>query len=150
MASILPRRNPVYFLNAPRRSVSNAPMKKTILTLAVLAGLLTAAQASDQAESTSPEKAAPVVITPIGELRRGTMVTVQGTVERITDTDEFRLSDETGRVRVDVGPNWVPAEVGEKVTVRGFVDDDIGPLEIYARSLTRADGSEVKFDKRYE
>jgi uncharacterized protein YdeI (BOF family) len=81
-------------------------------------------------------------------LRRGTMATVQGTVERILDTDEFRLTDKSGSIRIYVGPNWVPADVGEVVTVRGFVDDDIGPLELYARSLTRADGSVVNFDQR--
>ncbi|TQV83110.1 NirD/YgiW/YdeI family stress tolerance protein [Denitrobaculum tricleocarpae] len=89
-------------------------------------------------------------ITPIDDLQRGTMVTVQGTVERITDEDEFRLADATGSVRIYVGPNWVPADVGEAVTVKGFVDDDLGPLEIYARNLTRADGSVITFDRRYE
>jgi uncharacterized protein YdeI (BOF family) len=89
-------------------------------------------------------------VTPIGDLQRGSMVTVQGTVERITDEDEFRLADASGSVRVYVGPNWVPANVGEAVTVDGFVDDDLGPLEIYARSLTRADGTVVTFDRPYE
>jgi uncharacterized protein YdeI (BOF family) len=90
-------------------------------------------------------------ITPIGDLQRGTMVTVQGTVERITDEDEFRLADASGDIRVYVGPNWVPADVGEAVTVNGRVDDDlIGPREIYARSLTRADGTVVEFELRYE
>lgn len=89
-------------------------------------------------------------LTPIGELQRGSMVSVQGIVERITDEDEFRLADDTGTVRVYVGPNWVPAAVGEEVTVDGFVDDDFGPLEIYARSLTRADGTQITFDRRYD
>ena len=98
--------------------------------------------------------AAPVAfaqqITPIGDVQRGTMVTVQGTVERITDEDEFRLADASGNIRIYVGPNWVPAEVGEMVTVNGFVDDDLGPREIYARSLTRADGTLITFERRYE
>lgn len=87
---------------------------------------------------------------PIGEVQRGMMVTVQGTVERITDEDEFRLTDASGSIRVYVGPNWVPADVGEAVTVSGFVDDDLGPKEIYARSLTRADGTVIAFDLRYD
>ncbi len=88
-------------------------------------------------------------ITPISEVKRGSMVTVQGTIERITDEDEFRLADASGSIRVYVGPNWVPADEGESVTVNGRVDDDFGPREIYARSLTRADGSVVTFDHRY-
>lgn len=89
-------------------------------------------------------------VTPIGQLQRGTMATVSGTVERILDSDEFRLTDETGRIRVYVGPNWVPASIGEAVTVFGFVDDGIGPLELYARTLTRADGTVVQFEHRYD
>ncbi len=89
-------------------------------------------------------------ITPIADAQRGSTVTVRGTVERITDEDEFRLADASGSIRVYVGPNWVPADVGEAVTVQGFVDDDLGPRELYARTLTRADGSVVTFDRRYE
>lgn len=89
-------------------------------------------------------------VIPIADAQRGTMVTVAGTVERITDEDEFRLGDASGSIRVYVGPNWVPAEVGESVTINGFVDDDlIGPREIYARSLTRADGTVITFNRRY-
>ena len=89
-------------------------------------------------------------VTPIDNLKRGSVVTVEGTVERITDEDEFRLADKSGSVRVYVGPNWVPAEVGEKITVTGLVDDDPGLMEIYARSLTRADGTIISFDHRYD
>lgn len=90
-------------------------------------------------------------VTPIADTARGTMVTVQGTVERITDEDEFRLTDATGSIKIYVGPNWVPADLGETVTVSGFVDDNlIGPKEIYARELTRADGSVVTFSRAYE
>jgi len=94
--------------------------------------------------------AAANTITPIADAQRGSMVTVQGTVERITDEDEFRLADASGQIRVYVGPNWVPADVGETVIVHGFVDDDLGPREIYARSLTRADGTVIAFDLRYD
>ncbi len=110
-----------------------------LATAAILAVLFT----------TPPAMANP--ITPIADAQRGTMVTVQGTVERITDEDEFRLADASGSIRIYVGPNWVPADVGEAVIVNGFVDDDlIGPREIYARSLTRADGSVVAFERRYD
>ena len=105
--------------------------------LACLFGLLAVPQAI--AES----------ITPIGEVQRGTSVTVQGAVERLLDEDEFRLTDASGSIRVYVGPNIVPAQVGEEVTVRGFVDDDF-VREIYAREMVRADGSVVRFHRRYD
>lgn len=94
--------------------------------------------------------AASAPVTPIADVQRGSMVTVQGAVERITDEDEFRLADATGVIRVYVGPNWAPVHVGETVTVSGFVDDDFGPLELYARTLTRADGSVITFEHRYD
>jgi uncharacterized protein YdeI (BOF family) len=110
---------------------------KSFLTVAVSAFLAASAAFATQ-------------ITPIAEAQRGSMVTVQGTVDRITDEDEFRLADASGDIRIYVGPNWVPAEVGETVIVNGFVDDDLGPREIYARSLTRADGTVITFDRRYD
>ena len=100
---------------------------------------------------TAPAVFADTPTTPIADVQRGTMVNVAGTVARITDEDEFRLTDASGSIRIYVGPNWVPAEVGENVVVSGFVDDDlIPPREIYARSLTRADGTVITFDRRYE
>ncbi|RUO22696.1 hypothetical protein CWE08_05630 [Aliidiomarina iranensis] len=89
-------------------------------------------------------------VTPISDIQRGSMVVVSGTVERITDEDEFRLADSTGSVRVYVGPNWVPASVGEAVTVSGFVDNGFGFTEIYARTMTREDGTIVTFEHRYD
>ena len=87
--------------------------------------------------------------TPISDIRRGTMVVVSGTVDRILDSDEFRLRDASGAIRVYVGPNWVPVDVGERVTVRGFVDNDL-IKEIHAREVVRADGSFVRFNLRYD
>lgn len=88
-------------------------------------------------------------VTPIGDLARGTTATIHGTVERILDEDEFRISDDSGSIDVYIGPNIVSVDVGEKVTVRGFVDDDL-LKEFYARELVRADGEVVKFDRRYD
>lgn len=87
-------------------------------------------------------------ITPIDQVQRGTMVTLQGTVDRITDEDEFHLSDSTGWIEVDLGDDWVMVDEGEAVTVQGFVDDDFGPREIYARSITRADGTVITLSRR--
>ena len=76
----------------------------------------------------------------IDDIKRGTTVSVQGKVERIMDTDEFRLSDASGDVVVYVGyRNMVPVKVGETVVVDGFVDDDFF-VEIYARQITHQDG----------
>lgn len=88
-------------------------------------------------------------MTAISDLERGTTVSVAGTVDRILDDDEFRLTDATGSVDVYIGPNQVSAAVGEAVTVRGRVDDDLF-IEIYADELVRADGTVVQFDHRYD
>ena len=88
--------------------------------------------------------------TPIADLQHGATVTVAGTVTRITDEDEFRLTDGSGTVRVYIGPNWVPAHVGEAVVVDGIVDGEFSPYEISAQSLVRADGTIVNFDYRYD
>ena len=87
-------------------------------------------------------------ITAIEDLQRDTPVTVQGTVDRITSSDEFYLRDETGAVRVYVGPNRIPAEVGENITIIGKVDED-RKLEVYAFEIIRADGSRVELPHRY-
>ena len=89
-------------------------------------------------------------VTAITDVERGAMVTVVGTVDRLLDEDEFRLRDDTGSLRVYVGPNWVPAELGETVTVFGFMDDDILRPELYAREITRADGTVVELSHRYD
>ncbi|MEY4984186.1 MAG: hypothetical protein RIR62_2452 [Pseudomonadota bacterium] len=88
--------------------------------------------------------AAPV---PIGKAPRGQPVTVSGKVMRITDADAFRLKDASGVVTVYVGPNDLPVQVGEEVTVLGALDEGCAP-EFVARALRRADGSEVSF--RYD
>lgn len=83
--------------------------------------------------------AAPV---PIAKAPRGQPVTLTGKVTRITDADTFRLKDETGAVSVYVGPNRLPVQVGETVTVLGALEDGFPP-EMVARAIRRADGSEV-------
>lgn len=111
-------------------------MKLSTLATFVVASIASAASASQ--------------IIPIAKAERGTMVTVQGIVEHIADEDEFRLADPSGTINIYVGPHWVPAAIGETVIVNGLVDDDLGPREIYARSLIRADGAVIIFDRRYE
>ena len=85
-------------------------------------------------------------ITPIDDVRRGTPVVIQGEVVRILDVDEFRIQDDTGSIRVYIGwRNRMPVKVGDRVTVDGFVDDDGLRPEVYAWSLTTADGKKIEF-----
>ncbi len=87
-------------------------------------------------------------VTPINDIQRGSMVTIEGTVDRILDTDEFRIRDSSGSIRVDVGyPNFVPVAVGETVRVTGFVDRDLFK-EIYAREIIHADGKVSHLQRR--
>ena len=87
---------------------------------------------------------------PIDSLQNGMTATVAGTVERITDEDEFRLTDASGSITVYIGPQIVPFDVGETVTVEGIVDRDGLGLELYAREAVRADGSVLQFSHSYE
>lgn len=87
-------------------------------------------------------------VTAVDDLRPGAAVMVKGTVERITDEDEFVLADASGRVLVYIGPNAMPVREGERIVVSGRVDDD-GPLEIYAAEITLDGGRTVEFTYRY-
>jgi uncharacterized protein YdeI (BOF family) len=86
----------------------------------------------------------------IADLRYGSTATISGTVDRITDEDEFRITDASGSVTVYIGPGIVPFDVGEQITVNGIVDRDFGRMEIYAREAVRADGSTLRFTHQYE
>jgi uncharacterized protein YdeI (BOF family) len=82
-------------------------------------------------------------VTNIGDLVRNTMVTLEGTVTRINDEDEFTITDATGSVQVYTGRTLFTVEQGQSVSVRGLVDDGV-LLEIYASSITLPDGSVVE------
>lgn len=106
------------------------------LVTGFLIALLTAAQAV----SSTP--------VPIDSLERGMTTTITGEVTRILDEDEFRLQDESGSVRVYTGwQNRVMINSGEKLSVRGFVDNDIASYfrpEFYAFEIIRENGEVVK------
>lgn len=113
-------------------------MRKTIPAFALAAILLPGISFASN-DKTKPSMVQEK-ITAIDDVKRGSMVTVRGTVERILDTDEFRLADETGDIKVYIGwQNFVPVDVGENITVNGFVDNDL-ILEIYAREIVHSDG----------
>lgn len=83
--------------------------------------------------------------TPVADLRGGQTAKITGIVEAITDEDEFRLTDASGSVIVDIGGGIVPFNTGETVTLDVLVDHEIGQIEVYARSAVRADGSTLTF-----
>lgn len=89
--------------------------------------------------------AAPV---PIGKAPRGQIVTVSGKVTSITDTDAFRLKDDSGVAQVYVGPNDLPVSVGEEVVLTGAFEEGSHPPEFLARAIRRADGSVISL--RYD
>jgi uncharacterized protein YdeI (BOF family) len=81
--------------------------------------------------------------TPIASLARGQSATIAGRVVRILDSDEFRLEDESGSVRVFIGERRrMTVQVGDQVVVAGTLDDDPWPIrpEFYADSVMLAEG----------
>jgi uncharacterized protein YdeI (BOF family) len=108
------------------------------------------AQASNEQTTTATPTPTANNITAIDDVKRGSIVTVKGTVNRILDTDEFRLIDGTGSVRVYVGwQNFVSVKQGETVEVTGFVDRSLR-LEIYAQEIVHADGRVTRLANRPE
>jgi uncharacterized protein YdeI (BOF family) len=96
----------------------------------------------------APAPGRPAAATPIGSLRAYDIVLIEGTVERITDEDEFRIRDDSGSVRVYIGwRNPMPVRAGERVGVYGIVDSE-GPggvfKEVYAYEIVRADGRVIE------
>ncbi len=89
-------------------------------------------------------------VTPIADLQRGQTATVTGTVDRFLDEDELRLTDDSGSVRIFLGPDLLPIETGEQITVEGIMDDDLLLNEFYARQITRANGDVLTIDRRWE
>jgi uncharacterized protein (TIGR00156 family) len=133
-------------MSAIRTLIAVSSLVIAVPVLAADAG--TPASTAAAVTSAAPVATPAVTVTSIGDVRRGSMVTVEGTVERILDTDEFRLADASGRIRVDVGyPNFVPVAEGERVRVSGFVDRDVFK-EIYAREIVHADGRVTRLDRR--
>jgi hypothetical protein len=84
-------------------------------------------------------------MTTIDGLQRGMTSAIQGEVTRILDEDEFRLTDSSGSIRVYTGwQNRVTIPTGERITVHGFLDDDLVSYvrpEFYATRIVREDGA---------
>lgn len=115
-------------------------------TTAAPGGTVTDATAPGGLENQAPQNDRPAAnqsnITDIGQVARNQMVTVQGTVDRITDEDEFIIRDDTGSITVWTGNAFFTTEQGEVVQVTGFVDDDLF-IEIYATEIVKDSGEVI-------
>lgn len=89
-------------------------------------------------------------VTAIEDVRRNQPVTVAGVVDRFHDEDEIRLRDETGTLRVYLGPQPVALDLGQSIRVSGFMDGDLIGSELYAREIVLEDGTVVTVEGRYE
>lgn len=105
-------------------------------------------EATGEPAGTQPAPVADAAITPIRDVRRGQAVTLQGQVQRLRDSDEFVIRDDTGTIIVYIGwRNRMPVTVGQRVTVVGTADDSIIPglrPEIYASRIVLPDGRTVE------
>lgn len=101
--------------------------------------------AASESTNSAPEQVAKESVsnvTPIDSLVRNSAVIILGTVERVTDEDEFILRDETGTVQVYTGKTFFTVETGQLVTVHGRVDD-ARQLEIYADQIVLPSGESL-------
>lgn len=82
----------------------------------------------------------PGLTTDIANLRNNTFVTLTGEVTRVSEEDEFILTDPTGSVQIFTGESFFTVTQGEIVTVTGLVDRSI-ILEVYAKEIQHQDGT---------
>ena len=82
-------------------------------------------------------------VSSITALVRNTMVTIEGTVTRASEEDEFIIKDSTGSVQVYTGRTFYTVQVGDVVSVSGLVDES-AQLEVYADEIRFEDGTILK------
>lgn len=116
------------------------------LSMAAVIFALAAGTLSAQNSDETPD------VQSIRSLRRGSFATIQAEVVRYRDHDEILVRDASGRIEVFLGSGVFPApvEVGETVTITGWVDDDLIDVrrEIYATQIVRADGTVIELSGR--
>ncbi|MFN3170099.1 MAG: NirD/YgiW/YdeI family stress tolerance protein [Hyphomicrobiales bacterium] len=88
-------------------------------------------------------------LTTVDQLEPYEPAALEGTVERVTDSDTFVFEDATGSIRVYIGPHRMPVGAGDAVTVKGRLDDDL-PREVYADQLVLSDGQVIEVGGPYE
>jgi uncharacterized protein YdeI (BOF family) len=82
-------------------------------------------------------------VTLIDDLKKYENTYIKGRVIKILDEDEFRLEDESGKIKVYTGwRNTNMVEVGESITVKGKMDPGL-IKEFYATELIRDDGEKT-------
>lgn len=88
-------------------------------------------------------------LTTVDQLRPYEPATLQGTVQRVTESDTFVFEDATGSVQIYIGPHRMPVGAGDSVTVNGRLDDG-WPREVYADELVLSDGQVIEVGGPYE
>ncbi len=94
----------------------------------------------------SQESLSNMKIIKISELQNYTDSYIKGEVIKILDEDEFRLEDNSGKIKVYTGwKNTNIVKKGEKITLRGKLDPGI-VKEFYATEIIKDDGETIKLE----
>lgn len=119
-------------------------MKKLLITTIVASAFATAATANDMTDDTTSNSFSTKTNTtaeksagPISKLPATGSVNLSGTVKDIDVVDnEFTLTDETGAT-IDVETeDKLTVKKGDKVSVNGKINEDMGEKEISAANIT--------------
>jgi uncharacterized protein YdeI (BOF family) len=95
-----------------------------------------------QANNSNDDKAVKIT-----ELRNYENSMIKGEVVKIMDEDEFRIQDESGKIKVYTGwKNTHTVSLGEKVKVKGHLDPGL-IKEFYATEITRENGEKIILEK---
>jgi uncharacterized protein YdeI (BOF family) len=131
-------------------------MQQLVKMVLLVAGLGGAAALGvlSASEPGSSSQVAEKPVTPIKEVHRGQHVLLAGTVARLSDSDEFVLEDESGRIKIYIGwKNRMPVAKGDSVKVWGVADDDTFPgfrPEIYAYRIQLASGKTIDLSRGHD
>jgi uncharacterized protein YdeI (BOF family) len=118
-------------------------MKTTIIQLMVMAVLMMVFMVTTSMASPNGKKT-DIEITKISALERYTTTHIKGEVVRILDEDEFRLKDNSGKIKVYVGwKNPGVVKKGDVITVKGMLDPGIFFDEFYASEIILENGDVI-------
>ena len=79
----------------------------------------------------------------ISELEKYKPAQIEGKVIKIMDEDEFRVKDESGKIKVYTGwKNTNTVSLGEKIKIKGYLDPGI-IKEFYASEIIRENGEKI-------